>query len=443
MVSTVKTTLPAKATTAERLSFINLPAGSEVFDTDLNKSFITISGGASPTWDSINNTSFSEVISSATSVATFVVASGGTGYVNGDFVEPTGGSATINAKLKVVAVGGSGNILAVALVPDQSNSGFYVSNPSPLVANPVTAVTGSGVNATITFTMKPAGTVTIDPNNFNAMQFNAEHGYIGLPNIPVGFEDSVTMNEGGIRYLQRTDALEYRDDVGNRRVMSDLDVPLAVKGDLVARGSFQNEAVPIGQNDKVLTASGEASNGVAWKDVPRPAQFSQIITKTVAASDVEESIIGGGFGSLTFPENYFVQADSFHFKSGGNIRTNGGGQTIRIKIKTDTAILADTGFITLTSIASLQFYEMELDFVVRNIGVAGVAEVATNGNFNYQSTIGGGNFEGAGINFFNSTTFDTEIENTIELTVQWGIPSVLNVISSNFGSLEQKYRFPS
>jgi hypothetical protein len=82
-------------------------------------------------------------------VATAVVASGGTGYVNGDTLTVAGGTGT-SATLTVTSVSG-GVITGIAV----NTAGSYTVNPSSL--SPNTPTGGTGSSATITLTMKTYG----------------------------------------------------------------------------------------------------------------------------------------------------------------------------------------------------------------------------------------------------------------------------------------------
>lgn len=73
-------------------------------------------------------------------------------------------------------------------------------------------------------------------------------------------------------------------------------------------------------------------------------ESSTVITNTTT----ESSLIGNGVGSLTIPANGFAIGDSFHAKLIGHISCNSSA-TIRIRIKADSILLADTGVITLAT----------------------------------------------------------------------------------------------
>ena len=59
-------------------------------------------------------------------------------------------------------------------------------------------------------------------------------------------------------------------------------------------------------------------------------------------------------------------------------------------------------------------FSLNIDFTIRQIGVAGVASLASIGGFHYTKTVNG-TVEGFAFNTVNNTTFDTTINNTYGL----------------------------
>lgn len=156
------------------------------------------------------------------------------------------------------------------------------------------------------------------------------------------------------------------------------------------------------------------------------------ITNTV----VETSLINGGVGSLSVPANFFKVGDSFRAVIAGvlNVANN---QTITIRVKDGTSILADSGAKTITNIAG-DVFSLNVDFTVRALGGPGVASIVTLGTFHYTKTSNGVT-EGFAFNNINNTTFDTTISNTLDITVQWGAANVANSIYSDICILNKTY----
>lgn len=162
---------------------------------------------------------------------------------------------------------------------------------------------------------------------------------------------------------------------------------------------------------------------------PNKGLFSQTSSSTpVAASTTEGSLTGSGVGGTFVPANGFQVGDAFHAKLGGRISCTN-NETLRIRVKSGSVILADTGTMTLNA-ASNAFWEIEVDFVVRVIGSAGTAAILSNGQFVYirNSNL---NYDGVGFDTLENTNFDTTVNNQLEITAQWGSTNATNSILSD------------
>lgn len=146
--------------------------------------------------------------------------------------------------------------------------------------------------------------------------------------------------------------------------------------------------------------------------------FAQTGNSTpITNTTTETTLVNGGIGTLSVPANGFKVGDSFRADLGGNISTNN-NHTIRIKVKAGSVILADSGIQTLPTITN-DVWSLSVNFTIRALGGAGVASIVTLGNFlNIKSS--NGVSEGFAFNTINSTTFNTTISNTLDITAQWG-----------------------
>jgi hypothetical protein len=115
----------------------------------------------------------------------------------------------------------------------------------------------------------------------------------------------------------------------------------------------------------------------------------------------------------------------------------GNNQTIRVRVKTGSVVLLDSGAQAITNITN-DIWTLSINFTIRQIGVAGVASIVSLGAFNYTKT-SNGNVEGFSFNTVNNTTFDTTISNTLDITVEWGSTSVDNSIYSDICVLNKIY----
>lgn len=166
--------------------------------------------------------------------------------------------------------------------------------------------------------------------------------------------------------------------------------------------------------------------------------FSQTGTSvTVSGTTTETTIIGGGVGSLSVPANGFQVGDSFRAVLGGVVNI-GNGQTIRIRVKTDSVVLLDSGAQTLINNVTDAIWSLNIDFTIRELGTATNASIVSLGSFHYTKT-NNGTVEGFAFNTVNDSTFDTTVNNELEITIEWGSTSVSNNIYSDVFVLNKVY----
>ena len=166
------------------------------------------------------------------------------------------------------------------------------------------------------------------------------------------------------------------------------------------------------------TADGSAMNvlmtdgsGNISFGVPSPGLYSQTVqSATVTNTTTETSIVGTGVGSLTIPANSFAVGDSYHAKIGGVLSAQN-GDDITIRVKSGSTVLATTGALDLEASTSMA-WECEIDFTIATVGASG--SICTNGNFAYNRNTG--TLEG--YVFQDVVTFDTTVDNTLDITVE-------------------------
>lgn len=169
--------------------------------------------------------------------------------------------------------------------------------------------------------------------------------------------------------------------------------------------------------------------------------LSRLYTQTnsstpVTNTTVETSLLDGGLGTLTVPANGFKVGDSFHAVATGHINSVN-NHTLRIRIKSGSIVLADTGSIGMANAAN-KHWKLEVEFVVRAIGASGVARIATGGTFFYTKDANNA-FEGTNFSTETTTGFDTTISNTLSITAQWGTASASDSIYSEIFTLNKTY----
>ncbi len=187
----------------------------------------------------------------------------------------------------------------------------------------------------------------------------------------------------------------------------------------------------------VETEDSLANNANAFTPVSFGGLFAQTGNSVpITGTTVETTLINGGVGTLSVPANGFSVGDSFRGDFGG-VLNSANNQTIRIRIKSGSVIFVDSGLQNITNITN-NVWSLSLDFTVRQIGPAGTASIVTLATFNYAKTVNG-TVEGFSFNSINNTTFDTTINNTLDVTVQWGSNNAGNSIYSDIFVLNKIY----
>lgn len=197
-----------------------------------------------------------------------------------------------------------------------------------------------------------------------------------------------------------------------------------------------------------ITANAEfavAQGGVTYKIknstlAPFPTVFGLFSqtgnSVTVSGTTVETTLIGGGVGTLNVPANGFRIGDSFAGRFMGHISSKN-NSTLEIRIKSGSAVLGDTGLITLPQVTDKNF-AIDLNFTIRNTGSPTIASIISGVVFTY-SKDASNTFDGADFSTINNTTFDTTVSNTLDVTVQWGAADVENSIYSEYFVLNKVY----
>ena len=165
--------------------------------------------------------------------------------------------------------------------------------------------------------------------------------------------------------------------------------------------------------------------------------FAQTGNSTaVSATTSELSVIDGGIGTLSVPASGFSIGDSFRADFGG-IMSAKNNDTLRIRVKSGSVVLADSGTQTMTTTLN-DVWQLSINFTIRQTGGTGTASIVTLGVFHTEKQSNGTPL-GFAFNTVNNTTFDTTISNTLDVTVQWSSNSALNSIYSDIFILNKIY----
>jgi hypothetical protein len=165
--------------------------------------------------------------------------------------------------------------------------------------------------------------------------------------------------------------------------------------------------------------------------------FSQTANSTTITGTTSElTLIDGGVGTLTVPANGFAVGDSFRVDMGGLMSAHN-NDSIRIRLKSGSVNLGDSGFLTLPQIND-QVWSLSVTFTIRAIGEANFASIVSLAQFHILKKASGTQ-QGFAWNTINSTTFDTTTTNTLNVTAQFSSSNIDNSIYSDIFILNKTY----
>lgn len=164
--------------------------------------------------------------------------------------------------------------------------------------------------------------------------------------------------------------------------------------------------------------------------------FAQTGTSTTHTGTSFGTLIDGGVGSLTVPENGFSVGDSFRVEMAGLLSAQN-NNTITIRLKSNAVILADSPALTLPQITN-QVFMLSVNFTIRAIGAAGVASIATIAQLHILKAASGTQ-EGFAWNVVNNSTFNTTITNLLDIQAKFSSSSANNSIYSDMFILNKIY----
>jgi len=220
--------------------------------------------------------------------------------------------------------------------------------------------------------------------------------------------------------------VQYTFPANNIAIRENIDVAAGINADI----QYKNKVYSVAETESALVIEANIIGYIG-------GLFAQTANSTpITNTTTESTLINGGVGTLTVPANTFSVGDSFRGDFGGVLST-ANNQTIRIRIKSGSAIFVDSGLQTINNVSN-NVWSLSIDFTVRQLGAAGTASIVTLATFNYAKTVNG-TVEGFSFNSVNNTTFDTTINNTLDVTVQWGSANAGNSIYSDIFILNKIY----
>jgi len=195
--------------------------------------------------------------------------------------------------------------------------------------------------------------------------------------------------------------------------------------------NYPLEIFTIGDNDYLdvdfFNGVGYDSSKILGSNL-NAGKYSALIDGPSVTGLIEQSIVPTlGSGSLTVPANYFNQGDTYRCIVKGMLGAHNNDQ-ITVRIKAGLSTLANSGPITMPTITN-KVFSIVMDFTIRQVGSAGVAEVITAGEFTYNKD-SANIYEGQDFIGVENTTFDTTIFNTLDVTVQYSSSNANNTMQA-------------
>lgn len=145
--------------------------------------------------------------------------------------------------------------------------------------------------------------------------------------------------------------------------------------------------------------------------------FAQTGNSTPITNGSQATLIDGGVGTLIVPPNGFSVGDSFKAEFGGLMSCKS-NETITIRIKSGATELSVSPSLQMPGTTN-QVWLLNITFTIRAIGPAGTASIVVLAELHVLKQASGTQ-EGFGWNTINTTTFNTTILNTLDVTAQWG-----------------------
>lgn len=163
--------------------------------------------------------------------------------------------------------------------------------------------------------------------------------------------------------------------------------------------------------------------------------FTGISAGLTITGSVETSILDSVFilGSTTVPPDRFNVGDSFQLNIAGNINSvNNAVLTVRVKsIGLVVNVLSEIVIVLVST--TNQFFEIEVDFVIRSIGISG--SINSSQEFSYSDGIG----SMKGTRKITNSFYNSTVSNQLDVTASFDTANIANSIKVQQVSLSKKY----
>lgn len=181
--------------------------------------------------------------------------------------------------------------------------------------------------------------------------------------------------------------------------------------------------------------------GSTIKSAVTGGMFTQTDSSGNVTGTSLQSLLSTGQGSLVVPADQFKGGDSYQLTMYGEI-TNVNNAKIEIQLLSGSVLLATTGDISSAALqlnaATGKPWKLTADFVIREVGPAGVAGIMTYGSFETMQD-SADRHEGIFFYTYNAADFDTTINNTLSIKVRWNSNNAGNYINSQIAILKKTY----
>lgn len=242
-----------------------------------------------------------------------------------------------------------------------------------------------------------------DIQNINLLECNLL-GKNGAGDIRL--QDNIDVNNNDLKFVSNIDATDIKTTTLTAYAPL-TEITLSANTDLNLNG---NNIIGLELIDG-LQPSGGLYSKVDSNTFPIPPA-------TLPQAEIDILSVGTDFGNRTIPEDTFKAGSLFSLKIGGSLTCSNGDQfTIKVATNCNTGDPARPQADLCSQVVQVDgnqtnaYYELEIDFAVRSIGVAGTASMLTNGSFDYFNN--NNVKKGYGFNQLQNTIFSTEVVNEL------------------------------
>jgi hypothetical protein len=318
----------------------------------------------------------------------------------------------------------------------------YVANPHRFTADGTPATEQLEINNAEISAFKPLNMNTNDITNANQINRASNGNVINLDNdvVPPLITGALTLEAGPGKQLWMSAPSDVRLTSSGAGTLFDCGAGIH-RFDDFSGTNMSISGVQITMNKQLSMDNNPIINVGSINGLTPVGGLSSSTSNSavLSASTAEQSILGlTSVGSRMAPANTFQQGDAYTATLAGNFSSNN-GDTLTLRLKGGaTASTVLSSVIVPLNASTNKFFELEINFVVRQLGGAGVADLAINYDFSYNQN-SGGNFQGERKCEINNTNFDTTIMNQLEITAQFSSTSANNSIETLLSTLGKNY----